>query len=53
MAFALLGAALLGYWLGSMLDSYFDAAKPYWTAALIALFSLAYIAKVVIDLSRS
>ena len=53
MGFALLGAALLGYWVGAGLDNYFETGKPYFTAACISLFSLAYIAKVVIDLTRN
>jgi hypothetical protein len=53
MAFSLAGACLLGYLLGAWLDDWTQTEKPYWTAACVSFFAIAYIAKVIIDLTRS
>ena len=53
MAFSLAGACLLGYLIGNWLDNWIQTEKPYWTAAFISFFAIAYIAKVIIDLTRS
>jgi F0F1-type ATP synthase assembly protein I len=53
IAFAFVGAALLGYFIGSLLDRYFATEKPIWTGVMVALLTLLYLAKVIIELIRS
>lgn len=53
IAFSLVGAGLLGYFLGSLLDQYFTNTKPIWTGILVALFTLLYLTKVILQLIRS
>ncbi len=53
IAFSLIGAGLLGYFAGSLLDQYFATTKPIWTGIFVAVFTLLYLTKVILELIRS
>jgi len=53
IAFSLVGAALLGYLIGSLLDRYFATENSIWTGIMVAFFTLLYLTKVIIELIRS
>mgnify|MGYP006275841599 CR=1 FL=1 len=52
IAFSILGAALLGYLVGSLLDRYLLTEKPIWTGIFVALFTLLYLSKIILELLR-
>lgn len=53
IAFSFAGAAIVGYFIGNMIDRYMDTEQPVWTGIMVALFTLLYLAKIIIDLIRS
>lgn len=52
LGFQLLGLILIGYWLGSWIDSSTGTTKPYWTAGIIALFIIAFLVSMIYKLSK-
>ncbi|NBC23982.1 MAG: hypothetical protein GVX78_00010 [Bacteroidetes bacterium] len=53
IAFSFAAAGIIGYLFGNFIDNYFEYKKPIWTAIMTALFILAYLLKIVIELIRS
>lgn len=53
MGFELMGAILFGWWIGGMLDEYFDNEKATATAFCMLFFLLASMTKTILSLIKS
>ncbi len=52
LAFQFLGAILLGFWIGSWLDSRYQTEKPWFAMGFMMFFLIATLIKVIRDITN-
>jgi len=52
LAFQFLAAILLGFWLGSWLDGHYENEKPWFTMALMMVFLIVTLFKIIRDITH-